>query len=278
MIRNIFFLGSMFLLLIVMPAKAVEFNHAEHRNLLEEELDITDKEALCATCHLDDAQRIKPEGAVCQECHDPDFIDEVAFPGLKTHGPAWALNHRPYAKNEAVDCGTCHRQQDCLDCHKAGFADEMGSFTNNMVNVHRSDFHVTHPLAARAEPQLCGSCHETRFCNECHDQFRREDLAGVSHRRSWSELNPAHDPSNTGACQVCHPNSILPSHDWSGGHAREARKNLTTCQACHPEGDVCLTCHSARSGLGINPHPADWDDIGPRLKGAGDSRTCRKCH
>jgi hypothetical protein len=71
---------------------------------------------------------------------------------------------------------------------------------------------------------------------------------------------------------------VLPTHEWYPNHAREARKNLATCQACHPEGDVCLTCHSARTGLRVNPHPRDWDDIKDRLRDASDNRTCRKCH
>ena len=50
------------------------------------------------------------------------------------------------------------------------------------------------------------------------------------------------------------------------------------CQACHPEGDVCLTCHSARTGLRFNPHPKDWDDMKDRIRDASDGRTCRKCH
>jgi hypothetical protein len=278
MIRDIFFLSLLLLLLIVTPARAVEFDHAAH-------LDVLGEEAVCVTCHLDTADTIKPEGAVCRECHEEDFIGEVQFPGLKTHGPVWALNHRPYAKNKASDCESCHRQGDCLDCHKAGFADEMGEFTNNMINVHRSDFHVTHPIAARTDPQLCSSCHEPQFCSDCHNDFAPADLAILSHRRGWSDLTisssagaPIHAQFTEAQCATCHPDSVLPAHDWSSRHAREARKNLATCQACHPEGNVCLTCHSAVSGLRVNPHPGDWGSIMDNLNKASDGKTCRKCH
>jgi hypothetical protein len=150
-----------------------------------------------------------------------------------------------------------------------------------MINVHRSEFHVTHPIAARTDPQLCSSCHENKFCVDCHARFAPEDLAILSHRKGWSGMtntDTQHDLFTSDMCQTCHPNSVLPSHEWSSVHAREARKNLVTCQACHPEGDICLTCHSARSGLRINPHPKDWDDMKDRLKDASDGRTCRKCH
>ncbi|BCR05995.1 c-type cytochrome [Desulfuromonas versatilis] len=255
------------------PALGADFDHAAHLTYLPDEP--------CTTCHREDAKTIQPDQAVCLDCHDEAFVKEVKLPGLKTHGPVWPLNHRPFAKGNTYDCYACHQQFDCLECHKSGFADEQGAFSNNMINVHRSDFHVTHPIAARTDPQLCSSCHENRFCLDCHDNFAPEDLSVVSHRRGFRNITVSgtpHEQFNESQCQICHPNSVLPTHEWSSQHAREARKNLATCQACHPEGDVCLRCHSARSGLRVNPHPSDWDDIKGRLDRASDSRTCRKCH
>ena len=160
-------------------------------------------------------------------------------------------------------------------------APEMGSSANSLTNVHRSDFSVTHPIEARTNPQRCASCHENRFCVECHDSFNSADLALKSHRRSFSELSGntiAHENFADSQCQTCHTDSVLPRHEWSNSHAREARKNLATCQACHPEGQICLKCHSANSGLGINPHPKDWGDMDRRYYRASNGRTCRQCH
>ncbi len=257
------------------PALAVTFDHAAHNTYLDE--------VDCALCHVEYAPSIVPDQGVCLECHDKDFVNEVEMPGLKTHGPVWALNHRPFAKGNTIDCYACHQQWSCLECHKSGFADEQGDFNNNMINVHRSDFQVSHPIAARTDPQLCSSCHEPQFCSDCHNDFAPEDLAIKSHRRGFSDLpagtgNAAHATFTEAQCAECHPNSVVIGGSWSASHAREARKNLATCQACHPEGDICLTCHSATSGLKINPHPRDWDDISGRLERASDGRTCRKCH
>jgi len=270
--------GSLFVLACVMfgatAVPAATFNHANHLEYLEGEP--------CTTCHRPGAPAIRPAvKTVCVDCHDEEFIGELVLPGLKTHGPTWALTHRDEAKGKAIDCSNCHQQADCLQCHGAGFADEFGSFSNNMVNVHRSDFHVTHPIAARTNPQLCASCHESKFCRDCHNQFAPADLAIASHRRQWRDTEvagTAHATFTEDQCQTCHPGSVLPSHNWVNGHRREARKNLVTCQTCHPEGDVCLKCHSARTGLGVNPHPKDWDDIKGRLEKASNGRTCRKCH
>jgi len=258
------------------PVLAVTFNHTEHNDYVEG--------SPCVTCHVEDAQSIVPEKSVCEECHDAEFADDVEYPSMTSHGPLWAFQHRAQAKGTAINCSQCHEQDFCLECHSnAGRADEQGELGNALGNVHRSDFQVSHPIAARTDPQLCSSCHETSFCNDCHDSFNRSDLAFKSHRRAWSDLKTspsgsAHSAFDESQCQGCHVNSVLFSHDWSGSHSREARKNLATCQACHPDGNICLKCHSAKSGLGINPHPADWGDINGRLKRASDGKTCRRCH
>lgn len=237
----------------------------------------------CKTCHKPGAASIVPDKKVCLQCHVEGFADTVKFTATRTHGPAWAINHRSAAKAGKIDCAACHLQKFCIKCHQDGPADEMGSFGSAMVNVHFGDFLITHPIVARTNPQLCASCHEPQFCYECHSKFQRVQLAGVSHRRTWSSLHAdggivQHENIPTTQCQVCHANSVLPSHEWANGHAREARKNLATCQVCHPEGAVCLKCHSARSGLGINPHPTNWGDIKDRLYNASNGKTCRKCH
>lgn len=271
MIRNL--IGIMvFTLLWCTPALAVEFDHAAHLSKLDTES--------CVTCHVEGAAEIGPTDSVCLECHDQAFVDSVVKPGLKSHGPTWATSHRAAAKSQTSDCAACHQQNFCLDCHKSGFAHEMGDPGNNMINVHRGEFQVSHPIAARTNPQLCASCHEPDFCSECHARFAPADLAVSSHRRGFTDgtLGGAHASFNENQCQGCHPDSVLPAHTWSNQHAREARKNLATCQACHPDGDICLKCHSARTGLMVNPHPKDWDNFSDRLDGASGGKTCRRCH
>lgn len=261
-----------FTLLWCSPALAVDFNHAEHLTYLDE--------GKCEACHAEGAAEIVPPESACLECHEQAFVDTVVTPGTKTHGLNWATNHRPFAKSPSADCAACHQQNFCLDCHTAGFADEQGEFGNNMANIHRGEFQVSHPIAARTNPQLCASCHEPDFCSECHARFAPADLAVTSHRRGFSDgtLGGLHASYNEAQCQTCHPDSVLPAHTWSNQHAREARKNLATCQACHPQGDICLKCHSARSGLMVNPHPKDWNDFSDRLEGASSGKTCRRCH
>lgn len=284
MIRSLFVIMVVSFLGVV-PGLATDFNHTEHLTYIDD--------ASCTACHVEGAVTIKPSTSVCVDCHDEDFVKEVKFSGLKTHGPVWALNHRPFAKGSAVDCSACHQQDYCLECHKSGRADEMGALGNNMINVHRSDFHVTHPIAARNDPQRCNSCHESRFCTDCHTEFQSGRSSGPSHRRtfdlglneSFSQITEVHKsiPDGT-SCDTCHsPDTVAPDfHAWSSGHAREARKNLATCQACHPDGDVCIKCHSATGGVGsfskFNPHGKGWSKRAGRLSDASNGETCKKCH
>jgi hypothetical protein len=87
-----------------------------------------------------------------------------------------------------------------------------------------------------------------------------------------------HETFNTNQCQTCHPGGVLPKHVWSSDHAREARRNLQACQTCHSDGDVCMTCHSARTGLQISPHPRNWNSVSQGYKKRSDGRSCIKCH
>jgi len=283
MTRKIIF--SLVLLLAAGVALAWAATRFDHRAHLEEYVPGTS----CDTCHLVGAETIVPDKKVCLDCHDEAMAKEAKLNGTKTHGPVWALNHRSEAKGNAIDCAACHEQDFCLECHKSGFADEQGAFANNMINVHRSDFHITHPIAARTDPQLCSSCHEPSFCRDCHDDFRFRTgrASGPSHRRVFDlgldgDIDAIHAGFDaTIQCDACHlPDSVaVDFHSWSVGHAREARRSLATCQTCHPEGDVCLKCHSAKGGVvGFNPHGKHWDDRKNRLNDASNGKTCKKCH
>lgn len=243
----------------------------------------------CDMCHVAGAKTIIPDKKVCLQCHQDGFPEKVRFVSPRTHGPTWALTHGSEAKSGVFDCAGCHEQAFCLECHRVGPADEMGRLGNNMINVHRSDFFVTHPISARTDQRLCVTCHETRFCYDCHSEFRSQigQPGSPSHRRVFDlGLDGNIDKIHAGfdgsiPCDTCHlQGSVAPDlHTWSVGHGREARRSLVTCQTCHPEGEICLKCHSAKSGVvGFNPHGKGWKDRMGRLNDASNGKTCKKCH
>ncbi len=217
----------------------------------------------------------------CNECH----IENNAAP---THGGFWVKEHRLPAESQSNNCKDCHKLSFCLDCHKGGGIDAdlhvSTSGVDYMPMSHRTDFREIHPIKAFDDPRSCYRCHDAkRFCEECHNKFNRNDLRVLSHRRGFSDIDvkaggPNHSIFNSAQCPTCHPNSLVPVHVWSSAHASEARRNLTSCQTCHSDGAVCMKCHSAVSGLRVNPHPRNWSSIKGRMQSAGNSRSCLKCH
>ncbi|MFH7326053.1 cytochrome C [Desulfurivibrio sp. C05AmB] len=298
MSKNHILLVCCSLLLLALPAAAraqedylFTFDHDQHQFLVF-------PGSPCITCHLPDSPTVTPEPRACLQCHDEDFPELVRMPGMvNTHGPLWGFNHGPFAKNRQLDCAGCHQQNYCLDCHVQGPAQEMGKFGGALLNVHRSDFRVTHPIAARTNPRLCASCHEPASCSDCHSDFRRRTghdgrAASPSHRRVFGlgvngDLAAIHEDfrgeNSLNRCDDCHRSgTVAPTmHAWSREHAREARRNLNTCQACHPSGDTCIQCHSAKSGPGgVNPHGPGWKNSSraERLRSASGGATCVRCH
>ena len=235
-------------------------------------------EAWALTPHQDYAQM---EFKDCNGCHRSN---EVAT----NHGSMWVKEHRLYAEKQPNNCKACHQQSFCLDCHTGGGIDRdlhaSTSGADYMPKSHRTDFREIHPIKSFDDPKSCFRCHDQkRFCVQCHDRFNPNDLRFLSHRKGFSNIEvsaggPQHSVFTPAQCETCHPNSVLPEHTWSASHAREARKNLTSCQACHADGETCLKCHSAMSGLKINPHPRNWGKIDDRLRQASNNKTCKKCH
>lgn len=283
MYRKLMLLLALLLIGISVVWANMRFDHRAHVEEYAVGMD-------CTTCHIDGATSIIPAADTCLTCHDESYAEMTAFGSINTHGPMWARNHGSMAKGQSMDCTSCHSQSYCMECHVSGFADEQGSFSNHMMNSHSSDFHITHPLAARGNQKTCASCHETSFCTDCHTGFQARigRANSPSHAKVFGfeglsgDIDSVHLNVTEGTdCFVCHTSGSVAAdfHDWSIGHAREARRSLATCQSCHPSGDTCLNCHSARGGVvGFNPHGKDWDDRKGRLQRASNGRTCRMCH
>lgn len=88
---------------------------------------------------------------------------------------------------------------------------------------------------------------------------------------------PDHSAFTLNQCQDCHPGGALSGAEWSSGHAREARRTLSGCQSCHPDGQACLSCHSAKTGLMVSPHPRNWGKIKGKFR-RESPEVCDRCH
>ncbi len=217
--------------------------------------------------------------AECNSCHKSEGI-------ALNHDADWLRGHRLVAQKAGANCNQCHDQAYCLDCHSGGGIDvdlKTQNYKHDYIpKSHRSDFLNIHPIKALDNPQTCTRCHDQKYCAQCHSRFNPNTLQFQSHRRQFRDagpVNPFHATLNAASCPTCHPNSsAVPNHVWKSDHAVEARRNLQACQSCHSDGDVCMTCHSARSGLQISPHPRNWNSIKGNFKSKSGGRTCIKCH
>ena len=266
----------------VQPVNAARFSHIVHDK---------NQVSKCSRCHIPGAISIIPERAICGECHEASEIEETVLGPAKTHTPLWVKQHGTDSQSAGAQCSGCHSISFCVDCHKGG---ELGVDLkkrpvrmNTVPDTHTSRFRVVHPLKATAEQiEKCYTCHTRSDCVDCHESYRQKYLVTgreiVSHQKNWQTLIaradvPDHTAFNLNQCQGCHPGGALSSDQWSRGHAKEARRTLGSCQTCHPDGDACLACHSARTGLMVSPHPSNWRRIQQKFK-KESPEVCDKCH
>ena len=265
-------------LLTASQAVAMRFSH-----ILHEKNEISH----CARCHTPGAVIIIPERAVCYECHEEKDIEETVLGPSKTHTPVWVRQHGIDSQSAGAQCSGCHSITFCVDCHKGGeLGVDLGKRAVRMdtaPSTHTSRFRIVHPLKATAEQiEKCYTCHSKSECVDCHEDYRQKFLVTgreiVSHQKQndWETMTD-HTAFPLNQCQDCHPGGALSSTEWSSGHAKEARRTLSSCQSCHPDGDACLDCHSAKTGLRISPHPGNWGKIQTRFR-KESPEVCAKCH
>jgi hypothetical protein len=138
-----------------------------------------------------------------------------------------------------ADCSSCHGPEYCSTCHGSAEVYTQGRFKKALIKEHWGAFHLVHPVSDRSHLNLCLDCHTSESCANCHEGIGK--------------------PS----CQ-----------NWSSIHAELSRQNLRSCEVCHLKAEVCIVCHSARSGPGFFPHPVNWNNV----KNSVDSSACAVCH
>jgi hypothetical protein len=211
-----------------------------------------DAPGACTTCHL-----TEPSGKLLQtfatgELLPPDWLH------MAGHTPDWIQRHKTIAANDSQFCASCHREEECAQCHDGRVRDR---------NVHPNDWISMHASAARLDNPRCVSCHQqTSFCGDCHRRVGVARDGPLANRPGGARFHP--EPS----VWVLAPR---------GGqhHAWEAQRNLNACVSCHSERD-CATCHSTRGlsgGAAVNPHPSGFK---PKCSIAlsRNPRPCFVCH
>jgi hypothetical protein len=209
--------------------------------------------ASCANCHT------RPSCTGCHQQGEPGAgavaaraiaalplppgaaVRAAANGATAVHPPDFAGRHGGAAASGKLECASCHRAQQCADCH--GGADARG--------FHPLNFMERHAAEVFAGTGSCQSCHSTEtFCRDCHTG------AGLG---SGGHMSAAF-----------HTGQPL----WVLTHGQAARIGLESCASCHRQQD-CMQCHSAAGGWGVSPHGPGF--AAGRLS-ARNAEACRLCH
>ena len=283
------------------------FPSGEHGRLARANL------ARCATCHTQER---------CVACHVdtgrapiramPQAPPEMTLPTFAAHynEPAshvddgWIASHGSQASRSR--CATCHTSDDCRSCHVSPAPGVVAQLPTRASAVapgvhvarrgpesHESPFFLdAHATIAAAEGTSCATCHQERFCIQCHDApsgasyHPQGFVAGHSAQAFGRDVECAACHNTQKFCRACHVEAGLtgfarqgPSfHDsqplWLIRHGQSARQSLETCTSCHSQAD-CTRCHGTLGAFKVNPHSRDFDAEGAWRR---NPRACLFCH
>ncbi len=231
----------------------------------------------------------EPHGFGCAMCHVPEGDEDLS--GLRFPRPSTCLGcHAPETESHLAPetpCSTCH-----VPAAKAPFSNKGMSGLPRPASHRFGDFSRSHRSAAATSPDYCAVCHTESTCTSCHDgqgspAFHPLNFLASHAPEAYGRINDCSSCHSTEAfCRACHMELGMGSEGGIGGayhnddslwilsHAVAARQDLESCVSCHQQTD-CLRCHSAQSGLGVNPH-------GPDFNGSGISdrnkAMCTLCH
>lgn len=299
---------------------------------------LTPGEDACRTCHAIDRARPAGTGAgpatACVACH-PGYEPGASVARIFIPTPHLKFSHAAHA---TTACRTCHgdmtkvdlatrdhlpAMETCLTCHDGvraanacttcHLATQGGRVRTELPDghlvprggvtgaAHTLDFYTSHDHVARAAPDTCASCHEERFCADCHAGAIKPM---AFHAGNYVALHAVEARRGVPDCTVCHKSQrfCVGCHERSGvgvraesgfdrvgvvnrfhrpnwNHGVDAQKNLKTCAGCHRE-DFCAECHTAEPGrMGVSPHGPGWRGSGRcRALASKNPRLCLRCH
>lgn len=205
--------------------------------------------------------------AICLQCHDPNrkatsgfriLIDHVEH--AKRNGECVSCHVRT-AHPEPTrggplslmgQCYTCHgtaeqpeASAECETCHPADYEPVPASHT-------QARWANSHGETSEADAKLCGMCHETSFCSDCHgidmphpDRWAAGDEGHAGQASSDPDVCTTCHEGGAQLCSMCHHTSFQPMKGtWVDQHPVEAREEgAAYCLECH-EPRYCSYCHT----------------------------------
>jgi len=140
----------------------------------------------------------------CARCHTPRFCttchDGPSAPTF--HANNFLERHSQAAFNQQNECASCHQTQAfCLACHRQTGRSQPNAprDTEYHNRVNGGNWLFGHSAPARRSIETCATCHEQRFCLQCHSPSQGWGVSphGPGFNPDLGEKNPA-------MCRVCH--------------------------------------------------------------------------
>jgi len=228
----------------------------------------------CASCHFDEHRG--QLGQDCQRCHAEDAWK-----------PARGFDH---ARTEYPLTGR-HARVECAKCHQAQEQEAAGVPSTVTPPVNPARFLKFKGVAFRECTDCHKDPHQDRFgpnCTRCHNTDDWKRVLGAAGERAFHEKTrfPLRGAHSVVACAACHG-------PFPGEPARYRGLAFARCADCHSDahlgqmkslargagdGRTCDRCHTDESFLPAHFEVEDHDQTGFRLVGAHRTVACVSCH
>jgi hypothetical protein len=292
------------------PEKFLKFSHKFHIEAGTE----------CATCHEDIPgnqelkEKLTPGHDACKSCHEDQLSNDCQFchysdtPEKEAAAPVRDLifSHKRHT-DQKVECVTCHTRiaesetpynhprptmATCNVCHdKVKAGNECESCHKNLATLYpkshtKGNFMKEHGRLTRLNTfdAKCQSCHEERWCSQCHDGTNLTTLSPSLKIGMISPRTLGNDKAKALAGQSVH------DLNFRFTHAIEAKGKTSDCMVCHRSQQFCNDCHNngadGQNVMPVSHRQAGFAIVGGYGSGGGrhadlarrDIEQCASCH
>ena len=258
----------------------------------------------CFRCHGLEAG--SPAPGTCAACHTPGF---ELKPPSHLAADFFPKKHAELAKEAVTEVADTLKE--------TGDASVTPARKSEWKNVDKSSKETLgQKLIPVGEVFYCGTCHQTKFCNDCHgtpmphaDEFKKPKALNdpLGHPAISAQIPDkcvtCHTKEDPNFCNKCHHGTELASYTftsepWITQHPKAVAKGGTNgvkqCMTCHA-ANFCADCHTRNRVFPASHKASTWlhgpkptvtvygsvaasPSAGHALAALDSTETCTVCH
>ncbi|NOX17385.1 MAG: hypothetical protein GXO87_03775 [Chlorobi bacterium] len=204
----------------------------------------------CNSCHTSKSSAEK-NGIVKIKPAPEKFQSNIKTPGKivfhtdNDDEPIVTFFHSDHTKMFGLQCGDCHKETTCADCHNAAKSKK------GLASMNSDDPH-----------DKCSSCHDTDDnCGFCHST--KEEKSFNHLKKTGFALGKFHKNIS---CEVCH------------GKGKEFKKPSKSCNSCHGKWNDDNFNHSVTGFELSEPHDEFYCENCHINRNFAGKPNCAECH